>query len=96
MRKRNPSILAVVSIILFSGCGEKIPSMSDKDRAEAEEAVRQISASVESTAASLVVINPKHDKQYFIDRQTQAIKACAKAADVSSCLRPKLEALKYE
>lgn len=89
-------VISAALTIGLSGCGDKDSSMSNKDRAAAKEAVRQMAATVERTAASLVVINPKHDKQYFIDRQTQGIAECLKAVDFSSCYKPKLDAVSYE
>lgn len=96
MNIQSHSVICAAFIVVLSGCGAKESSMSDKDRAAAQEAVRQMSATVETTAASLVIINPKHDKQYFIDRQTQGIAECIKATDFASCYKPKLEAMKYE
>lgn len=96
MRIRNKCVIGAALIVILSGCSDKDSSMSDKDRAAAQEAVRAMSAAVETTAASLVVINPKHDKQYFIDRQTQGIAECIKATDFASCYKPKFEAMKYE
>ena len=90
------TIIGAALALILSACGDKESSMSDKDRAAAREAVRQMSTTVETTAASLVVINPKHDKQYYIDRQTQGISECIKAADFVSCYKPKLDAMKYE
>ena len=80
----------------LSACGDKGSSMSDKDSAAAQEAIRSLSAEVEKTAGSLAVLNPKHDKQYFVDRQTQSIKECINAADFTSCYKPKLDAMRYE
>jgi len=80
----------------LSACGDKGPSMSGKDSAAAQEAIRSLSATVVETAGSLAVLNPKHDKQYFVDRQTQSIKECINASDFESCYKPKLDAMRYE
>lgn len=80
----------------LSACGDKGSSMSGKDSAAAQEAIRNLSASIVETAGSLAVLNPKHDKQYFVDRQTQIIKECINASDFGSCIKPKFDALRYE
>lgn len=84
-------ISLVVAVVAFSllACGDKGSSVNGKDSAVAREATRAIL----NTAESLVELNPRHNKQYFVDRQTQILNECANAPDFSSCYKPKVHAL---
>lgn len=90
------NIFFTVLIFSLSACSDKQPSTSSQNKPSSDETMRSMSASIEQTAQSMTVLNPKHDKQYFVDRQVQIIKECIGGSDSETCLREKIRGLRYE
>jgi hypothetical protein len=95
MRKVSLYLLCIVLGSYLSACGEKSSSKTPKEKAEEAESIRELSRSMNELATTLAA-SGKHDKKYYIDRQTQIIEQCSKAADVMSCIKPKIDALRNE
>lgn len=93
---RSISIVNAVLVFSLAACGDKQSTVSSQDKASSDEAMRSMSANISSTAQSLTVLNPKHDKQYFVDRQVAIVKECVSSSDLESCIKPKIEGLRYE
>ena len=95
MRKVSLYLLCIVIGSYLSACSEKSSSVTEKEKAENDEKVRRISRSMDEIATHFAS-SGKHDKQYYIDRQVQIMNQCYTAADEASCVKKKLDALRYE
>ena len=88
--------LSVIFSCGLSACGENNFSISENYSAADKESIRNITARIEKIAEDLVVLNPKHDKQYFIDRQSEVIKKCINSDDLASCYQSELDVMQHE
>lgn len=88
--------LGVIFSCGLSACGENNFSSSENYSAADKESMRNIAANVEKIAEDLVVINPKHDKQYYIDRQSEVIEKCINSDDLFSCYKSELDVMQHE
>ncbi|MBI3285508.1 MAG: hypothetical protein HYZ65_11775 [Burkholderiales bacterium] len=88
---KSKCVLLMLGTIFLTACNNQNSTAQTPEQAEA---IRQLAGSMDETAGNLVIINPKHDKQYYKDKLLEITKECIPAADTAECFRSRAEVLK--